>query len=122
MKQANKELLRRRANEAIYDMYHNATLPWDFMTPPDDLGLSDQYCNDWITDTAQYEIEYIGSGGAYGPNYRATLMATCGGFPGMWKEHIAELMAEHEETRLADIAEQCRAMEESRPDMYGSLV
>lgn len=54
------ESIRGRASEAILSMYHNAT--------PKHPTLEDSECSeyeDWFYDAAQFEIEYIQSGGAY---------------------------------------------------------
>jgi hypothetical protein len=77
MKRENKETLRARAEAALQDMYHNATLPWNFEEPPAELGLNDECLWQWQADMARYEIDYINSGGAYGLAYRDTLAAPC---------------------------------------------
>jgi hypothetical protein len=73
MKPANKLLLRARAAAALADLYHNAT-------PSYPRGLDDgagERFQAWLDDAAQWEIEYIQDGGAYGTDYRATLAAPC---------------------------------------------
>ena len=73
MKPANKELLRARAERALQNLYHNATPTY----PRELYGCTDDYFTSWFGDVAQWEIEYIADGGAYGKNYRATLAASC---------------------------------------------
>lgn len=73
MNAAQKQALRDRALRALQDLYHNATPDY----PRDLLGRSEEEAQDWFQSTAEFEIEYIASGGAYGTNYRATLAAPC---------------------------------------------
>lgn len=72
-KAARHEAIRARAREALRDLYHNATITW----PRELYGRSEDYAQDWIYQSAQWETEYIAAGGAYGGNYRATLAAPC---------------------------------------------
>lgn len=69
MKAANKALLYARAERALTDLYHNATITY----PRDLYGRSDDYFQSWIDDAAQFEIEYIAGGGSTPGDYRATL-------------------------------------------------
>lgn len=73
MKPEQKEILRERARSALRDLYHNATITY----PRELYGRSEDYADSWIQDAAQFEIEYIKGGGAYGSNYRKTLEAPC---------------------------------------------
>jgi hypothetical protein len=66
--------IRERAAEAIRDLYHNAT-PQSF----DDHGIGYEIAGDWFNAAAQFEIEYLQDGGAYGSesSYRKCLEADC---------------------------------------------
>lgn len=79
MKPHNKKMLRQRAEAAILDMYHNATIPYGGFDDADGLELSDSYFDNWLGDLAACEIDYIRSGGAYGSDFAATLRAPCNG-------------------------------------------
>lgn len=61
--------IRERARAAIRDLYHNATpeYPRNVEDEHQDLFQS------WFEGAAQFEIEYIQDGGAYGSNYPKTL-------------------------------------------------
>jgi hypothetical protein len=74
MKPANLEALRERARRALRNLYHNATpiYPRDFGSRADDF-------DSWLRDAAEQEIDYLGNGGAYGNNYRATLAHSANG-------------------------------------------
>lgn len=76
MKAENKQKLLERAEQAIQNLYHNATLPYTF-EDAEDLELSNDHYQNWINDVASFEIEYINDGGAYGIDYHETLRATC---------------------------------------------
>ena len=73
-KAERRNAIRERAAEAIRDMYHNAT-PLSF----DDRGIGCEIAGDWFNDAAQFEIEYVQDGGAYGSlkSYRECLEAEC---------------------------------------------
>jgi len=73
MKAANKAKLYARAESALQNLYHNATPNY----PRDFYGRTEDYFQSWFEDLAQFEIEYLANGGAYGGNYRATLAAPC---------------------------------------------
>lgn len=69
MKPENKLKIFARAERALQDLYHNATPDY----PRELYGRSEDYFQSWFDDAAQFEIEYMADGGAYGGNYRATL-------------------------------------------------
>ena len=73
-KAERRNAIRERAAEAIRDMHHNAT-PQSF----DDRGIGYEIAGDWFNDAAQFEIEYVQDGGAYGSlkSYRECLEAEC---------------------------------------------
>lgn len=73
MNATQKEMLRERARDALRDLYHNATLTF----PRDLRGRSEDYFQNWLADACQWEVEYIGEGGAYGADYLKTLRAEC---------------------------------------------
>lgn len=73
MKQGNKERLRERARDALRSLYHNATPSY----PRDLYGRSEDYAQQWLSDAAQFEIEYLQDGGAYGRDYEETRRADC---------------------------------------------
>lgn len=73
MRQDQKDAIRARADHAVADLYHNATLPYF----PELYGRTEDYAQSWLEDTCQWEIEYLRDGGAYGKNYRKTLAADC---------------------------------------------
>lgn len=73
MKPQHKTLLRNRAQSALADIYHNATIGY----PRELYGRTAEYCDQWIQDQAQFEIEYIADGGATPGDYRATLAHPC---------------------------------------------
>lgn len=72
-KQTQHEAIRERAREALRDLYHNATPSYC----RDLFGRSEDYAQSWFEGSAEFEIEYLADGGAYGKNYRATLEAPC---------------------------------------------
>ena len=72
MKPENRKLLEARAESAVRAMYHNAT-----PTYPRDFGAYAERFNQWFDDAARFEIEYLCDGGAYGRDYRKTLLAPC---------------------------------------------
>ena len=62
------EAIRERARDAIRDLYHNAT--------PHYPALEGEAANEfqgWFEGAAEFEIEYLQDGGAYGCNFRRTL-------------------------------------------------
>ncbi len=63
------EAIRARAESAISDLYHNATLPHF----PELCGRSEDYANNWLQGTCAFELEYIQDGGSTPGDYRATL-------------------------------------------------
>lgn len=67
------EAIRERARAAIRDLYHNATPSYPRINH-DETGERFQ---SWFQSTAEFEIDYLSSGGAYGTNYRKTLSADC---------------------------------------------
>ena len=73
MKAEHKALVRARAESALADLYHNATLPHF----PDLYGRTEQEAQSWLEGACEFEIEYLRDGGAYGRNYRTTLAAPC---------------------------------------------
>lgn len=79
MKATNRDKLCKRAAHALRDMYHNATLPFSNRELPNAVqkhfGIRDphEYESQWISDTAEFEIDYINDGGAYGPDCEPTL-------------------------------------------------
>ena len=60
MKQANKIKLIDAVNTELKNLYHNARLPWT-----DDVSGFESFY-DWINWQAEYEVDHINSGGAYG--------------------------------------------------------
>lgn len=72
MNNEQKEILRNRARAALADLYRNATPSY-----PRDFGPRADIFDSWLADAAQFEIEYIADGGAYGGDYRKTLEAPC---------------------------------------------
>ena len=60
MKQANKIKLIDAVNTELKNLYHNARLPWT-----DDVSGFESFY-DWINWEAEYEVDHINSGGAYG--------------------------------------------------------
>ncbi len=83
-KQNHNALIRARAQSAIEDLYHNATVTY----PRDLHGRSDDYFQEWFNDAAEQEVDYLQHGGAYGHNYRATLAAPCNA--GKFKSEAAQ--------------------------------
>lgn len=74
MRKSDKhKAIRARAESALEDLYHNATVNY----PRDFYGRGDDYFQSWFGGAAQFEVEYLADGGAYGSNYRATLAAPC---------------------------------------------
>jgi hypothetical protein len=73
IKAAHREAIRERARDAIGRLYHNATVTY----PRDVPDQYQDYFEGWFGETARWEIEYFQDGGAYGPDYRATLAAPC---------------------------------------------
>ena len=61
-KQQHREAIRERARCALSDLYHNATPNFPTCKTDDE---SRQFW-DWFQDAAEYEIEYLQDGGAYG--------------------------------------------------------
>ena len=100
MKPAQKELVRERAREAIRDLYHNATPSY----PRLDDEAAERF-QVWFNDAAEFEIDYLQSGGAYGSNYRKTLAAPCNA--GKYKS---------EKARAYYIAAGMRKMRDERAD------
>lgn len=72
-KSQRHEAIRERAAEAIQNLYHNATPSY----PGLDTREECDHFDSWFQDTAMFEIDYLGSGGAYGTNYAKTLRASC---------------------------------------------
>ena len=72
-KQKHQALIRARAQSAVEDLYHNATVTY----PHDLRGRSDDYFQSWFNAAAESEIDYLQSGGATPGDYRATLAAPC---------------------------------------------
>lgn len=72
-KNSHHEAIRERARRAIADLYHNATVNY----PRELYGRPESYFEAWFRDTAEFEIDYLQSGGAYGLNYHRTLSAPC---------------------------------------------
>jgi len=71
-KSQRHESIRERARDALRDLYHNAT--------PRYPRLDDEEAEEfqsWFEGAAEFEIEYMGSGGAYGSDYARTLAAEC---------------------------------------------
>lgn len=62
MKTENKELLERRAENALLNLYHNATPSW----PRFDSDKEAEIFWNWLEDQASCEIDYLNSGGAWG--------------------------------------------------------
>lgn len=60
-KQANKQILLDRLESALTDLYHNATPNYPQTQNEYEASLFD----DWFTNAASFEIEYIQDGGAY---------------------------------------------------------
>ena len=73
-KQQRHETIRERAENAVRDLYHNATLPW---FGGEYYGRTEDYAQAWLESACEFEIDYLRDGGAYGKNYRATLAAPC---------------------------------------------
>lgn len=73
MKPENRKVLNARAEAALRDMYHNASIAY----PRDLCGRSSEYFEQWFADVCEQELDYLRSGGAYGSNYRKTLAAPC---------------------------------------------
>lgn len=101
MKPEHKELLRERARAALRDLYHNATPVY----PRDLRGRSEDYAQSWFQDAAEFEVEYLLDGGAYGKDYRKTLAAECNA--GRYKS---------EKARAYYVCKGMRAMEYERAD------
>lgn len=72
-KQANREAMRERCREALRNLYHNATPVY----PRCESDAESRACESWFQGAAEFEIEYLQSGGAYGSNYQKTLRADC---------------------------------------------
>jgi hypothetical protein len=62
------EAIRERGREALRDLYHNATPSYPSLDEPEAARFQA-----WFDDAAQFEIEYLNDGGAYGSNYQPTL-------------------------------------------------
>ncbi len=60
-KKEQRELVRDRCRSAIRDLYHNATPRYPRL---DDRQAAE--FQSWFDSAAEFEIEYLGSGGAYG--------------------------------------------------------
>ena len=73
MKPEHKALIYARAENAITDLYHNATPNY----PRELYGRSAEYFQSWFEGAAEFEVEYLRGGGAYGKNYQAALAAPC---------------------------------------------
>lgn len=58
-KQNHNALIRARAQSAIEDLYHNATVTY----PRDLRGRTDDYFQDWFNSAAEQEIDYLQHGG-----------------------------------------------------------
>ena len=84
MKLENRKLLQARAERALRDLYHNATVTY----PREQYGRADDYFEQWFSDLAQFEIEYLQDGGSTPRNYRATLAAPCNA--GQFKSEAAQ--------------------------------
>jgi hypothetical protein len=69
MKTEHKELVRARAERAIENLYHNATLPYI----QDLHGRTEDQANSWLQGACEFEIEYLADGGSTPGDYRATL-------------------------------------------------
>ena len=72
-KQDRHAAIRERAQEALRDLYHNATPRY----PRNVADEHQEIFEEWFQDAASFEIEYMQDGGAYGKNYRATLEHKC---------------------------------------------
>lgn len=105
-KQAHNALIRARAESALADLYHNATVTY----PRDLYGRTDDYFQLWFEGIVCFEIEYLQDGGAYGNNYHATLAAVCNA--GKYKSECA---------RQYYIAKGVRSMHAEREDC-GALI
>lgn len=68
-KSERHEAIRERCREAIRNLYHNAT--------PHLPNVDGEDVWEWFQGAAEFEIEYLNDGGAYGSDYRRTLMAEC---------------------------------------------
>lgn len=100
-KQKHHALIRDRAAEALADLYHNATVTY----PRDLRGRSDDYFQSWFESAGKFEVDYLQSGGANGPNPRATFSAPCNA----GKYHS-------ERARAYYVAKSMRAMRAERED------
>jgi hypothetical protein len=67
------DAIRERAREAIRDLYHNATPYFPYIDDEDEA----EQAQAWFDGAAEFEIEYLRDGGAYGRDYRMTLAAEC---------------------------------------------
>lgn len=65
--------VRDRAERALADLYHNATPSY----PRDMHGRTADDFQSWFEGAAEFEIDYLQGGGAYGTDYRKTLAAEC---------------------------------------------
>ena len=73
MKNEHKTAIRKRAEEAIRDLYHNATVNY----PRINDDAESKRFESWFQSAAEFEIEYIQDGGASPGDYRKTLSAPC---------------------------------------------
>lgn len=69
-------LIRARAESALLDLYHNATPRYPRLDDEEGEGEGERF-QEWFEVSAQFEIEYLRDGGAYGRDYRKTLEAPC---------------------------------------------
>lgn len=94
------EAIRERARRALRDLYHNATPDY-----PRDFGPYAEHFDQWLAGAAEFEVDYIQGGGAYGTNYRKTLASPA---------NAGKLKSE--QARGYYIAKGLRAMEQERAD------
>ena len=59
-KQIQRQLIRSRAQEALKDLYHNATPNWP--------SSAEERFFEWLGEEASFEIDYLNDGGANGKN------------------------------------------------------
>lgn len=71
-KAKNRAAVNARLMRAFKNLYHNAT-----PTYPRVEDDKQELFQAWFEDVASSEIDYINDGGAYGLDYRKTLMASC---------------------------------------------
>jgi len=73
-KKQRHDALRYRAYRALENLYHNATITYPSV--PDEMQDNFQ---SWLEMNCMDEIDHLNGGGAYGKDYRSTLMFVANG-------------------------------------------